>query len=137
MPIHRPCITNDDSKCASYRHKDRRRSLQTLRTFKNHKLVRDSMLHSSHRSRESTLESKCTQRLTFRNWPDAKYKIQRARWIPSNRLDTSLYRRTIFHSMQGVGILQSEWLPLGHDNAQPAQVQLNTLEEDSTAHTAT
>jgi hypothetical protein len=32
--------------------------------------------------------------------------------------------------MQSVGILQSEWLPLGHDNAQPAQVQLNTLEEN-------
>lgn len=39
--------------------------------------------------------------------------------------------------MQSVGILQSEWLPLGHDNAQPAQVQLNTLEEDTTAHTST
>jgi len=34
--------------------------------------------------------------------------------------------------MQSVGILQSQWLPLGHDNAQPAQVQLNTLEEDTT-----
>ena len=34
--------------------------------------------------------------------------------------------------MQGMGILQSEWLPLSHDNAQPAQVQLDTLEEDTT-----
>ena len=34
--------------------------------------------------------------------------------------------------MQGVGILQSEWLQLSHDNAQPAQVQLDTLEEDTT-----
>jgi hypothetical protein len=39
--------------------------------------------------------------------------------------------------MQSVGILQSEWLPLGHDNAQPAQVQLNTLEEDSIKDLAT
>jgi hypothetical protein len=39
--------------------------------------------------------------------------------------------------MQSVGILQSEWLPLSHDNAQPAQVQLNTLEKDSIKDLAT
>jgi len=137
MPTHRLALTNDDTKCTSYRHKDRRRSLQTICTFKDHKLVRDSMLYSSHRQRESTLESKSKEWQSLRNRPDAKYKIQRARWIPANRLDASLYQRAVFNSMQGVGVLQSEWLPLGHDNAQPAQVQLNTLEEDTTAHTST
>ncbi|CAB4168822.1 hypothetical protein UFOVP1509_4 [uncultured Caudovirales phage] len=39
--------------------------------------------------------------------------------------------------MQSVGILQSEWLPLGHDNAQPAQVQLNSLEENQIENLAT
>jgi hypothetical protein len=38
--------------------------------------------------------------------------------------------------MQSVGVLQSEWIPLGHDHAQPAQVQLNTLEEDTTKNLA-
>jgi hypothetical protein len=39
--------------------------------------------------------------------------------------------------MQSVGILQSEWLPLSHDNAQPAQVQLNSLEENQIENLAT